>query len=120
MDEEAPQSGEMMNIGENLSKAREDKGLTQAQVAVIAGIPLSTYKKYEAGAQPPPGDRIGSLARALGISADELVMEESERHVSEELRALFHRFDLLPDDMKSMARIVLRGVLQSFEQETLK
>jgi transcriptional regulator with XRE-family HTH domain len=120
VDEEAPQSGEMMNIGENLSKAREDKGLTQAQVAVIAGIPLSTYKKYEAGAQPPPGDRIGALARALGISADELVMEESERHVSEELRALFHRFDLLPDDMKSMARIVLRGVLQSFEQETLK
>jgi len=120
VDEEAPQSGEMMNIGENLSKAREDKGLTQAQVAGIAGIPLSTYKKYEAGSQPPPGDRIGSLARALGISADELVMDESERHVSEELRALFQRFDLLPDDMKSMARIVLRGVLQSFEQETLK
>ncbi len=47
-------------------------------------------------------------------------MEESERHVSEDLRALFNRFDLLPDEMKSMARIVLRGVLQSFEQETLK
>jgi len=120
LDQESEQSIETMNIGENLSKARESKGLTQSQVAASAGIPLSTYKKYEGGSQPPPGDRIGSLAKALGISADELVMDESERHVSEELRAIFMRFDLLPDEMKSMARIVLRGVLQSFEQETLK
>lgn len=120
MNQTRDEGTEAMSIGENLSKAREGKGLTQAQVAANAGIPLSTYKKYEVGSQPPPGDRIGALARALGISADELVMDASERNVSEELRAIFIRFDMLPDEMKSMARIVLRGILQSFEQETLK
>lgn len=120
MDQLQHEGAAAMSIGENLCKAREDKGLTQAQVAASAGIPLSTYKKYELGSPPPPGDRIGALARALGISADELVLEESERHVSDEMRALFMRFDALPDNMRAMARIVLRGVLQSFEQETLK
>ncbi|MCT7418570.1 helix-turn-helix domain-containing protein [Pseudomonas aeruginosa] len=31
----------------------------------MAGIPLSTYKNYEHGKQPPPGDRIGAIARTL-------------------------------------------------------
>lgn len=120
VDDEKPQSTEQMSISENLSKAREDKGLTQAQLAVSAGIPLPTYKKYESGTQQLPGDRIGALARALGISADELIMDESDRNVSEDMRALFHRFDQLPESLKSTARIVLRGILQSFEQETLR
>ncbi|HHM8691164.1 TPA: helix-turn-helix domain-containing protein, partial [Pseudomonas aeruginosa] len=44
-----------MAIGENIRKARERKGLRQEQVAEMAGIPLSTYKNYEHGKQPPPG-----------------------------------------------------------------
>lgn len=119
LDQEFDEGIEDMSIGENLSKARERKGLTQAQVAKSADIPLPTYKKYESGTQSPPGDRIGALARALGTSADEIVMEESERHVSEDIRAIFMRFDQLPEDMKVIARFILRGVLQSIEQEML-
>ncbi|MDL4541111.1 helix-turn-helix domain-containing protein [Pseudomonas aeruginosa] len=66
----------------------------------MAGIPLSTYKNYEHGKQPPPGDRIGAIARTLGVSADELVFEESERQVADELTSPIQRGStvLPPDD----------------------
>lgn len=107
-------------IGENIRKARERKGLKQEQVADMAGIPLSTYKNYEHGKQPPPGDRIGAIARSLGVSADELVFEEAERQVSDELRAMFKRFETLPPELKTQAKLAIRGLLMSYEVEALK
>jgi len=112
-------SKETMTIATNLKKARESRGLTQEQVSTLTGIPVATYKNYERGKQPPPGDRIGTLARALAVSADDIVMEESDRHVSDELRAIFQRFDQLPDDMKKQIKLCIRGILMSYEQELL-
>jgi transcriptional regulator with XRE-family HTH domain len=119
LDEEFDEGIAGMSIGINLSIARNRRGLTQAEVAKSADIPLPTYKKYESGIQCPPGDRIGALARALGTSADEIIMEESERNTSEEMQAFFMRFDRLPDDMKGMARLSIRGLIQSYEEEVL-
>ncbi|MCT7418384.1 helix-turn-helix domain-containing protein [Pseudomonas aeruginosa] len=90
-----------MAIGENIRKARERKGLRQEQVAEMAGIPLSTYKNYEHGKQPLTRRPDRAIARTLGVSADELVFEESERQVADELRALFKRFEVLPPDLKN-------------------
>lgn len=113
-------SHETMTIANNLKKARKSMGLTQEQVAARTGIPVPTLKKYESGRQPPPGDRIGALARALAVSADDIVLEESERRVSDELRAIFQRFDQLPEDMKKQVKIAIRGILLSYEQELLE
>ncbi|MCO3072300.1 helix-turn-helix transcriptional regulator [Pseudomonas aeruginosa] len=120
MHDESAMSDVTMAIGENIRKARERKGLRQEQVAEMAGIPLSTYKNYEHGKQPPPGDRLGAIARTLGVSADELVFEESERQVADELRALFKRFEVLPPDLKTQAKVAIRGLLMSYEVEALK
>ncbi|PZR20385.1 MAG: transcriptional regulator [Citrobacter freundii] len=109
-----------MSIGENLSKIREKAGLTQVQVAKMAEIPLPTYKKYESGSQSPPGDRIRTLAIALRTSADEIVMEPSERDVSQDLKAIFMRYDKLPDEMKAIARFTLRGLLTQMESDLLE
>ncbi len=115
-----PPSHETMTIASNLKKAQRSMGLTQEQVSAKTGIPVPTLKKYESGKQPPPGDRIGALARALAVSADDLVLDESERKVSEELRAIFQRFDQLPDQMKKQVKIAIRGILISYEQELLE
>lgn len=109
-----------MSIGENLSKIRERAGLTQVQVAKMAEIPLPTYKKYESGSQSPPGDRIRTLAIALRTSADEIVMEPSERDVSQDLKAIFMRYDKLPDEMKAIAKFTLRGLLMQMESDMLE
>jgi transcriptional regulator with XRE-family HTH domain len=109
-----------MSIGENLSKIREKAGLTQAQVAKMADIPLPTYKKYESGSQSPPGDRIRTLAIALGTSADEIVMEFSERDISQDLKAIFMRYDKLPEEMRHIARFTLKGLLMQMESDMLE
>jgi transcriptional regulator with XRE-family HTH domain len=109
-----------MTIASNLKKARKSMGLTQEQLSERTGIPVPTLKKYEGGKQPPPGDRIGALARALAVSADDIVLEESERKVSDELRAIFKRFDQMPEDMKKQVKISIRGILMSYEQELLE
>ena len=40
-----------MNIGENIKKLREQKGLQQKQLALEVGIPYTSYNKIETGAR---------------------------------------------------------------------
>jgi transcriptional regulator with XRE-family HTH domain len=117
---DATHGKETMTIGDNLRRAREAKGLTQREVWEATGISESSYKSYEKGERPPPGDKIVTLARLLSVSTDELLLELSEREVSDDLRAIFNRFDKLPGDEKRHAKIALRGILMSYEQETLR
>lgn len=120
MDTETSSGKETMTIGDNLRKAREAKGMTQREVWEATGISESSYKSYEKGERPPPGDKIVTLARLLGTSTDDLLLDESERAISDDLRAIFNRFDHLPVDEKTHAKIALRGILMSYEQEALR
>lgn len=114
------ESAATMTIGENLSKAREAAGLTQKQVWEQAGISESSYKGYEKGERPPPGDKIATLARILGVSTDELLLDQSQRADSAEFKAIWRRIDILPQDMRDLAKIAMRGVLMGIEQEALR
>lgn len=109
-----------MSIGTNLRRLRDSKGLTQDEVASAAGIPGTTYKSYEKDRLTPPGDRVAALARALAVSADEILLDEDEQAISEDLRPIFRQFELLPDDVKRQAKIALRGILLGYQQETLR
>jgi len=119
-DTEEPNGGDSMNIGENLRRARAAAGLTQQQVWEASGISESTYKGYEKGERPPPGDKIATLARVLNVSTDELLLDEGERSGSAEFRAMWRRLEMLPDDLREQAKIAIRGVLMSIEQEALR
>ncbi|WP_242016260.1 helix-turn-helix domain-containing protein, partial [Pseudomonas aeruginosa] len=118
--EETTLGKETMTIGENIRRAREAKGLTQREVWEATGISESSYKSYEKGERPPPGDKIVTLARLLGVSTDDLLLDEAERDVSDDLRAIFVRFNHLPAEEKVHAKIALRGILMSYEQEALR
>ena len=59
-----------MGFSENLRKARENKGLTQQQVADSMGISKSTYCGYETGKRQPDVAKIKELSRVLGTPAD--------------------------------------------------
>ncbi|MDJ1420247.1 transcriptional regulator, partial [Pseudomonas aeruginosa] len=68
----------------------------------------------------PTGEIIVRLAKALGVSTDELLLTEQERTVSEDLAPILRRFDALPPDIRNQARIALKGVLFGYEQEALR
>ncbi len=114
------QSERTMTLSENLKKFRAARGLTQPQVWGPAGIAKSSYTSYEAGAAMPSADKIVEIAKVLGVTTDELLLDESELTVSEDLRPILKRFDALPSSIRNQARIALKGVLFGFEQEAIK
>lgn len=60
----------MLSFGERLKKARERKGLTQAQVMKITNITDKSLSRYENGASAPDPDTILELIRLYDVSAD--------------------------------------------------
>lgn len=114
------QSERAMTLSANLKRFRKAKGLTQPEVWGAAGIAKSSYTSYEAGAAMPSADKVVELARVLGVTTDELLLDESEMTVSEDLRPILKRFDQLPATIRNQARIALKGVLFGFEQEAIK
>lgn len=118
-DHDAHERGDM-NIAETLRKARRNKGLTQKQVAELAGVSLEAYKGWEGARHSPRSENIAPLAQALGISTDEIMMEAQHRSISEDLRALFNAADRLPDEQKRQLRVALKGMLLAMSQEELE
>jgi len=66
-------------MGVRLKKLREERGLSQAQLAQLAGIPKGSLLQWEYGKRTPLLDAAVKLADALAITLDELAGRES-RH----------------------------------------
>ena len=52
---------------ELLITARDDRGLTQAQIAEKAGISVAAYQRYEYGSRKPNAEIAIRIAEALGV-----------------------------------------------------
>jgi transcriptional regulator with XRE-family HTH domain len=109
-----------MTLSTNLKRFRAARGLTQEQVWEAAGISKSSYTSYEAGKGMPSGDKVVALAKVLGVTTDEILMDEAELSVSEDLAPILKRFEALPLEIRHQARIALKGVLFGYEQEALR
>jgi len=109
-----------MTIADNLKRYRAAKKLSQREVWEAAGVSKSSYTSYEAGRADPTGEVIVRLAKALGVTTDELLLTEQERSVSEDLEPILKRFEALPPEIRNQARIALKGVLFGYEQEALR
>lgn len=66
-----------LSFSENLRRARDRAGLTQAQVADRMGISYSTYACYETDKRKPNPEKIKKLAEILNTSADALLDTEA-------------------------------------------
>ena len=70
-----------MRLGETVLKKRQARGLSQEKLAELVGVSRQAVSKWEVGDAIPDTDKLIPLARALGISVDELlgnVPEEEE------------------------------------------
>lgn len=56
-----------------LKEARVGAGLTQAEAAKAAGVPLGTLRRWEQGVNEPSIDCIIQLADVYGVSCDVLL-----------------------------------------------
>lgn len=68
-----------MTFGEKLRKYRKEKGLTQAELAKLAGLGLKTITNYEKGSTYPQNREVyRKLAEILGIDVDYLHNENDD------------------------------------------
>jgi len=68
---------EVVKIGKNLKRLREDRLLTQAELAERASIALSSFVRVENDQVDPRFTTIRKLARALDVDHRELTKRES-------------------------------------------
>jgi len=56
-----------------LKKLREDKNLTQKQVAELLNVGESTISLYESGMRRPPITKLVKYAEILGVTVDKVI-----------------------------------------------
>jgi transcriptional regulator with XRE-family HTH domain len=60
-------------FGRRLKRLREAAGLSQAQLAAAAGVPVGTLRNAEYDRREPLVSTAGKLAGAIGVTVDELL-----------------------------------------------
>ena len=60
-------------LGRNVKDLRQARGLTQGQLAKLAGIPRATWANLESGAANPTLNVMLAVARGLQVPLEELV-----------------------------------------------
>lgn len=71
-----------MNIGNKIKDYRENKKMTQKEIAEILGVEAGTVSKYESGMIEPNIESLKKLAKTFEISIDKLLNDEEEFDIS--------------------------------------
>lgn len=66
-------------LGEKIKKYRENKNMTQNEVADIIGVKSATISKYESNTLEPNIESIKKLAEIFEISIDELLRDKEDK-----------------------------------------
>ena len=120
-----------MTFGEKLQRARKAKGLSQADLAKLAGVGRKTIINYEQGTTYPQNRNIyKKLAEILGVEADYLHNENDDfvadaqaahgtrgrrqaQELMSEVTGLFAGGDLSEDDKDEFLRAVQEAYWES-------
>lgn len=62
-----------MDIGKKIRNAREEKGISQKELAKILGVSPARLSNWELGINRPDADMIGIICKNLSISANDLL-----------------------------------------------
>lgn len=74
-----------MKIGDNLKKLRENKGLTQQDMADLMHTHRTGYSKMENNQQDIPVDKLIFVAKHFGISVDDIIFFNEKNNVPNEV-----------------------------------
>ena len=90
-----------------LRKTREDKGLSQSELAEKAGFQPSAISHFESGRRAPSFDNLKRLANALSVNIDYLLGRETDlKSAGPVAEQLFRDFEeMSSDDQESLAKI---------------
>lgn len=105
-----------MHFSARLLQIRKAQGLTQQGLGDAAQLHINQIRRYESGSAQPTLEGLIKLAKALHVSLDELVFDESERAPhNEKMKLLFEAVERLGDDEQNVIRELLEGMIVKYE-----
>lgn len=104
-------------IGKNLKQLRDERKMTQQQIANLLGYDRTVYNKWENGSKIPSKEQLDRIAEALKISAEELYKNISIAIVH--TSALMRNVRILGFLLENYARVIVPGDVMK-ELEALK
>jgi len=115
-----------VNFGNRLKLLRQEKGMTQAQVAASFNLAESTVSLYELGRRTPDYEMLLKFAKFFNVSVDYLLGNAEERRPSVIFREDGEQYDPENKDARAPAKLPIvtavkagpRGVVFEKESET--
>jgi len=98
-------------FGTRLAELRQRRGLTQTELGAAVGVSKRVIAYYEADGAQPPGAMLVDLARALSVTADELlglapVRATPSLKAARLLKRLQRIEELPPADQRAVLKLV--------------
>lgn len=100
----------MAVFGEILKRLRQEKTLSQQELADLIGVHVRQISKYEMGTSLPTLERIRRMAEVLNVTADELVFGSTKRRRS---AAESIKNPVLAERLRTLEGMVSRDELRS-------
>ena len=101
-------------VGKRIRNARVAKGLTQEQLAEMAGLSPNHISVLERGIKSPQLDSFVSVCNALGVSADAMlidVVDAATEYVASELSRL------LQNQPRDIQKRIIRAVNAAISED---
>lgn len=101
----------MAAFAQTIKRLRQEKTLSQQELADLIGVHVRQISKYEMGTSLPTLERIRRMAEVLEVSADELVFGVAKRKTSSPNGSLKH--PVLAERLRKLEAVVTRDDLKS-------
>jgi transcriptional regulator with XRE-family HTH domain len=101
----------MMDFGARLAELRKTAGYTQVQFAQEVGISQRMVAYYESPDSHPPAHLLADMARALGVTTDELlgvaVVKRTKKAASSRLQRRLEQIEKLdPSEKRQILQLI--------------
>lgn len=75
-----------MNFYERLKNAREDRDISQKDMASMLDMNQSNYSRIENGHQEPSLDQLMKMAKIFNLTIDELLGVDSDKYIKSRVK----------------------------------
>jgi transcriptional regulator with XRE-family HTH domain len=112
-----------MAFANKLTEIRKSRSLTQQELAQKVGVGISQIRRYEKGSSSPTLEVIKNIAITLGVSADELIFDNSDRVAASRIldKELLQQFEtvssLTPRDIDAVKTVLESIILKNKIEE---
>lgn len=111
-------------FGARLKELRQQKKMSQGDLAQLVGLQYAHISRYENGGSMPSAEMLMKLSTALGVTTDYLLFGKKEDAVTVDFKdqdflQMFQQSENLPDSEKELIKRFLGSYLKNKKFEEL-